>query len=401
MLMQNLFSICRVRRWLGKSTDQKKFAMSNHAYRCRALAVVVIGAFVLTGCGKSAHPTPPKQQVQAAVAGSLPAFLSLTSLELEPIATGPESVKVNFKAGVAVNEDLYQVERAVTVTSKVTLLKLVQAEGTKRNLYGFVTVHRLMDLWTLEAPQLQADPHPFGKPREAFKARAYVAGTAEANAALAAADQERQAQKAALEREERESSALAEREERAQKVRAELQALEDQARRARLEQARLTFEEQGRKEAEQHKQAEAQRQQEAAATRQKLVLATVPGARYLGTKTGYNASVQRIRLVFTEQKDALLRAEVINPDDPNEKRMFTGELRFNAKPEKDGAVAYAIVMDGLRIHKSNPNRNSIFDRSLALKLQLTADGLEGIADAGLGETFPIRLQPEGPVSPLK
>jgi hypothetical protein len=395
MLMQNLYFIRRIRSWLGKSTDQKKLAMSNHIYRCRALAVVFAVAAVLTGCGKSSHQTPPKQQVQDAVAGGLPSYVSLRSLELEPIATGPESVKVNFKAGVAVNEDLYQVERAVTGTPKVTLLKLVQAEGTKRNLYGFVVAHRFMDQWTLEAPQLQADPHPFGKPREAFKARAYVTGTAEANAALAAADQERQAQKAALEREERESSALAEREERAQKARAALQALEDQARRARLEQARLAFEEQGRKEAEQRKQAEAQRQQEAAAARQKLVLATVPGARYLGTKTGYNASVQRIRLVFTEQKDALLRAEVINPDDPNEKRMFTGELRFNTKPEKDGAVAYAIVMDGLRTHKPNPNPNSIFDRSLSLKLQLTADGLEGIADAGLGEQFPLCLQREG------
>lgn len=375
--------------------------MSNHAYRCRALAVVVIGAFVLTGCGKSAHPTPPKQQVQAAVTGSLPAFLSLASLELEPIATGPESVKVNFKAGVTVNEDLYQVERSVAGTSKVTLLKLVQVEGTRRNLYGYVAAHRLMDQWTLDVPQLQADPHPFGKPREAYKARTYIMGTAEANAALAAADQERQDQKAALEQLERESAAQAERDERERKAHAELQAHAEQARKERLEQARLAFEAQGRKEAEQRQQAEARRQQDAVAMRQKLVLATVPGARYLGTKTGYNASVQRIRLVFTEQKDALLRAEVINPDDPNEKRMFTGELRFNAKPEKDGTVAYAIVMDGLRIHKSNPNRNSIFDRSLSLKLQLTADGLAGVADAGLGETFPVRFQHEGAAAPAK
>lgn len=372
--------------------------MSNHAYRSCELAVVFAAAFVLTGCGKSSHQTPPKQQVQAAVTGSLPAFLALTSLELEPIATGPESVKVNFKAGVAANEDLYQVERAVTGTSKVTLLKLVQTEGTKRNLYGYVVAHRLMDQWTLEAPQLQADPHPFGKPREAFKARTYVMGTAEANAALAAAAQEWQAQKAALEQLERESVAQAERDERERKAHAELQAHADQVRRERLEQARLAFEEQSRKEAEQRKQAEAQRQQEAAAARQKLVVATVPGARYLGTKTGYNASVQRIRLIFTEQKDALLRAEVINPDDPNEKRMFTGELRFNAKPEKDGAVAYAIVMDGLRTHKPNPNPNSIYDRSISLRLQLAADGLEGIADAGLGEQFPVRLQHEGPAA---
>ena len=90
-----------------------------------------------------------------------------------------------------------------------------------------------------------------------------------------------------------------------------------------------------------------------------------------------------------------------NPDDPNEKRTFTGELRFVNKPAKDGATAYTIVLDGLRTHKANPNRNSIYDRSISLRLQLTENGLEGIADAGLGETFPVRLQREVTASPAK
>lgn len=373
-------------------------AMSNRSYCRSALAVVLVAACVLTGCGRNSRQAPPKQQVQDAVAGGLPAAVALRSLELEPIATGPETVKVNFKAVVAASEDLYQAERDASGTSKVTLLKLVQAEGTQRSLYGFVLAHRLMDQWTLEAPQLQAGTQPFGKPREAFNAHAYVAGTAEASAALAAAERERLAQKAAVEQLERESVAQAERDGREQKARAELQAREDQARRERLAQARLAFEEQSRIEVEQHKQADAQRQQEAAAARQRLVLATVPGARYLGTKTGYNASVQRVCLVFTEQKDVRIRAEVNNPDDPNEKRTFTGELRFVNKPPKDGATPYAIVLDGLRIHKANPNRNSIYDRAISLRLQLTENGLEGIADAGLGETFPVRLRREGAAS---
>jgi hypothetical protein len=365
----------------------------------RALAVGLAVVTVLTGCGRSLRQAPPARQVQAAVAAALPPCCKLQRLEQEPITINPESVKVNFKALVVVTEDLYQAERAVTGAPKVTLLKLVQAEGSKRALYGSVVAHRLIDQWTLGVPQLQLGPQPFGKPRDAFNAHAYVAGTAEAHAALAAAAQEQQSQKAALEKLERETLAQAERDESERKARAELQARSEQVRKERLEQARLAFEAQSRKEAAQRLQAEEQRQQAGAAARQKLLQATAVGTRYVGSKTGYNASVQRIGLVFTEQKNTLLRAEVINPDDPSEKRAFTGELRFNAEPDKAGAVAYAIVLEGQRAHKSNPNPNSIYDRAVTLRLQLAADGLEGVADAGLGEQFPVRLQ--GAAAPAK
>ncbi len=375
--------------------------ISPHAHRRRASAVVLLVALALTGCNRSVRQAPPRHQVQAAVAAALPPCCKLQRLEQEPIAINPESVKVNFKATVAVNEDLYQAERAGTGAPQVTLLKLMQAEGSQHALYGSVVARRLIDQWTLGVPQLQPGAQPFGKPRDAFSVHAFVSGTAEAHAALAAAAQEQQAQKAALEKLERESLAQAERDESERKARAELQARSEQARRARLEQTRLVLDEQSRKERAQRQQAEAQQAAATVAARQKLVQATAPGTRYLGTKIGYNASVQRIGLVFTEQKDALLRAEVINPDDPNEKRACSGELRFNARPDPAGATAYPIVMDGLRVQKTHPNRNSIFDRPLTLKLQVTDHGLEGIADAGLGETFPVRLQREGAASPAK
>ena len=112
-------------------------------------------AFALAGCGEKTTQAPPKQQVQDLVRASLPPFLSLDSIELESIPTGPEAFKVNFKVTVTPKEDLYQVDREVEGTPPVTLLKVVQAAGTKVSLYGSVEAHRTMDLWTLGSPEIK------------------------------------------------------------------------------------------------------------------------------------------------------------------------------------------------------------------------------------------------------
>lgn len=367
--------------------------MFHHLIWRSALALVLVAAGLLLGCGRSAHLVPPKQQVRAAIAGGLPSFLTLVTFDWEPISTGPESIKVNFKASVEAEEDLYRVEGEAEGPSKVVLLTLVQAGGATCTLSGFVVGRRFMDQWTLDAPRFQKGLDLLGKPRSAFGSHAFVMGTAEANAALQrqtlAIAQAQQLQQAALEEQERTRLA-----------RAALQAREEQARKARLEQARSTLEEQGRKEGEQRRQLEAQRLQEAAEVRQQLLTATAPGTRYLGTRTGLNGSVQPLCLVFVGQKDGLLRAEVNNPDEASEKRTFTGELRFNAQAEGDSVVAYTIVMYGLPVHKNDPDRNSIYERAATLKLYLTGQGLEGVAVVGLTDQFPVRLQRAGTHPPL-
>ena len=137
-----------------------------------------------------------------------------------------------------------------------------------------------------------------------------------------------------------------------------------------------------------------QREQAAAAARQRLLAATAPGTRYLGTRIGYNGSTQRLALVFREQQGVRLRAEASNPDDQKEKRAFTGELRFNAQPATNGAAASTIVLHGQPSNKVNPERNSIYERAIDLRLYLTGQGLDGIADAGLDDHFPIHLPRE-------
>lgn len=358
--------------------------MIHHILRRGALALVLVAVGALTGCGRSTHEAPPKQLVHDAIAGALPPFLLLVNLEQEPIATSPETVKINFKATVETEEELFAVEREVDGLKKLTLLKRLQPAGGKCPLYGSLVAHRLIDQWTLESPQFQQSPAQLGKPRAAFGALAFVAGTAEAEAAV-------QRQTAANEQAQHMQQALAVKEERYRLARAAEEARVEHMRKAAEAAARMVFEKQNRVATEQRQQTEAQRQQAATTTRRNLFAATATGTRYIGTKTGLNNSEQRVCLVFTEQTDTWLRAEASNPDDANEKRKFSGDLRFNAEPEYAGGNAYTVVLYGLPSNKTNPDRNSIYERAITLKLCLTDHGLEGVADAGMMVRFPVRL----------
>ena len=358
------------------------------------LLTLFVVALAPAGCREiaSQYQAPPKRQVEDAVRAGLPPFLSLDSIELEPISTGPEAVKVNFKATVTPKEDLYQVDREVEGTPPVTLLKVVQAAGTRASLYGSVEATRTMDQWTLESLEIQVGLRQFGAPRGAFHAQSYVTGSNEANAALRqqaanAAELER-ARKAAREQEESERIA-----------RQEQEAREAKARQGREEQSRIVLEEQRKKEMEQRKKEEEERQKEDEAARQKLILATVPGTRYVGT-ISYRDQRQRLRLVFTEQKNFLIRAEASNPDRPKEKQTFVGELVFKPQPESDrSGVAYPIVLSPVG-KQDFPYETfhgevwAFYERGEgSLKLLLTDTGLEG--EAHMGYDYTIRLQREG------
>lgn len=357
--------------------------------------ILFVIAFALTGCGKSTPQAPPKQQVQDAIRTILPPFLSLDSVELEPIGTGPETVKVNFKALVIPKEDMCQVDREVDGTPKITLLKVVQAAGTKLSLYGLVEARRTMDLWTLESPQIQVGLKQFGEPRGAFGPESYVTGTNEATTALrqqaANAELQRQAQEAAQKQRELEQKALEEK-----------QAREQKARQMREEEARIALEKQRQEEMAQRKKEDEQRQKEQEAVVQKLILATVPATRYIGTLSIHDER-QRIRLVFTEQKEFLIRAEVSNPDNAKAKQTFTGELVTDSKTEKAGTAVYPILMSpvgegpqNLWNVLGNPFGYFYLRGDGHLKLRLTDSGLEGEAQIGGTDVFTIRLQRETP-----
>jgi hypothetical protein len=374
------------------------------------IAMLFIAMVSLSSCRKK-NQSPPKKMVRDALLATLPPYFSLDSVELESVPTGPESAKVNFKAIVTPKEDLYEVDREVEGTPAIILLKVTQATGAKASFYGFFEASRTIDLWTLGSPQIGVGLQQFGSPRAAFPPHSYITGSDDANAALKeqaanTAEQER-ARKAAAEQQERERKARQEREAREQKERDE-----------REKQARTAMEEKRKKEDEQQKKEDED-------ARQKLILATAAGTRYIGT-ISHGDEVQRLRLVFTEQEGALIRAEASNPDrssksssrspiapaparsggrlrrksmtgsslTPQEKQTFVGELVFDPKPERGRPdVAFTIVMSPIGKQDLSSEVWGFYKSEGSLKLLLTDTGLEGEADMGAWYgSYTIRLQ---------
>ena len=354
----------------------RSIAMINRINRSSLFSILLVIVVALTGCGKSHSPS--KKQVQDRVAASLLAFLSLDKIDVEPISTGPESVKVNFKAVVVTKEDLYQVDREVDGTPKVTLIRAVQVEGTKVNLYGFIEAHRMMDVWSLDLPHIQVGLDQFGKPRGFFDSQSYATGSSEAASAL-----RQQAINADIQ--ERERKSALDRQERERIVREEHIAREKKALKEQQEQARLAYQEQQKKEKE-HKDAEE------AIILQKLLQATAPGTCYIGTISAHN-TVSNIRLVFIKQDDLSIRAEVNNPDVLKERQVFIGKLVPNAEPEKNSSVVYHIFMNPLHTSSylgGGSRTTAFYHWPVPLKLRLTDTGMEGEANY-LGE-FILHLQ---------
>jgi hypothetical protein len=363
-----------------------------------AISLIIVVGLPLTGCGGATKKLPPNQMVQDVVSASLPPFLTLDAIESEAIPLGPEDVKVNFKATVTPKEDLCAVDREVEGTPKVTLLKVVQPAGTKSSLYGSVEGRRIVDRWTFSPPRLQVGFEQFGKPRGAFGAQSYISGSEAANAALKdqAANAERieRDRKAALLKQELERKAQEEEQARQEKARQDQLARDEKARQDRAEQARIELEKQKAILAEQQRKEEEQRQKAEEAARQKLLLATAPGIRYLGSMTSGDKS-QHVRIVFTEQKGFLIRAEVTNPDNSKEKRTFTGQLHFPSQPGDTAAIDYPITMNGLPGGTWCSYAVVLVDMGYlpSLKLRLTDKGLEGEAITA-SQASTIRLQRE-------
>jgi len=182
------------------------------------------------------------------------------------------------------------------------------------SLYGSVEARRTVDLWTLESPQIQTGLEQLGKPRGAFHAQSYVTGSSEALAALkqqAATQRINDRSRSCFKATELERAGQEERQAREGKAREERQAREDKARKERQEQAKIAFEEQQKKDAEQRKKEEEQQKEEEEAVR------TTSAGNCSGHKVHWHIRLvrekpNRIRLVFGEQKDFMINAEVSN-----------------------------------------------------------------------------------------
>ncbi|NLY01588.1 MAG: cell envelope integrity protein TolA [Rhodopirellula sp.] len=408
--------------------------MLGHANYRVVFPVLVILSFTLSGCGKGSSTSPPRPQVQDAIAAALPPFLSIETVDIEPIATGSESAKVNFKAIVSPKEDLCRVVREVEGNPSITLLKVAQAAGTKLSLYGSVEGRRTMDLWTLESPHIQTGLDQLGKPKGDFQGEAYVTGTNEAATALkqqaANAEAERQAKEAALREKAAEEKAEAERREIARKAEAERLEMEEKAQAERDEKQRREMEEQRAAIAEENRKSEEKRKAEKEAARQNVLLATMAGSHYSGTVRTEKDDFMRMTLVFGEQneKERVVRARIVNPENPKWWRNLAGELHFEEGAEHPIIMlpADAAEETELRSKIVNINCDSLegvyvaqWGGGMAMRLRLSDDGLEGEirVPAGIlgsygsgrrlavslirGEGPPPKVQTDAPKTPSK
>ena len=326
-------------------------------------AAACLLALGLTGCAPRGKNSPPPEQVRDAVSAALPPYLILADNEAEPISTGPDTAKTNFKASVSPKEDLFVVDHRVEGDPPFLLVKLVQATSSKTTIYGSVLAQRTVDRWSLDAPVFTDDLQRFGSPLASFGPRSYAVGSPEAAQALQALS----AHNDELERQ---------RKEKEEKDRQARQAEADQKQRA--EQA-----------------AKDQKQRQEQAAKDKLFRATAPGTRYLGTLTDPSSTAsQRLRLTFTEQTGNLLRAEVSTPDKPAEHRSLSGELVFAPQLDNNFLAnkAYPIRLSAAN-GKQGPSSllGRFFQQNGPLGLIPTEEGgLEG--EAVIFQRYIIHLQ---------
>jgi hypothetical protein len=147
---------------------------------------------------------------------------------------------------------------------------------------------------------------------------------------------------------------------------------------------------------------------EDAGVRRKTLLAAASGTRYLGTITHNTEKIiQQVLLVFTEQTDSAIRFQITNPDKPQRKQTFSGQVVSNLGPLDDGSRPFILQTKAVSTsfgYDSRDQKNwwswqsdrlfALFfcDDNATLNLRVTDDGMEGLGYVGMGNVFTLRLK---------
>ena len=167
----------------------------------------------------------------------------------------------------------------------------------------------------------------------------------------------------------------------------------------------------------QREKEEGARLAEEADVRHKTLLSAVPGTRHLGTIThNTEKTVQQILLVFTKQTNSAIRFQITNPDKPQRKHTFSGQVVSNLGPLDDGSRPFIIQTKAVSTsfgYDDQDQKNwwswqpdrlfALFfcDDKATINLRVTDDGMEGLGHVGFGNVFTLRLkrlQGSAPVS---
>ena len=157
--------------------------------------------------------------------------------------------------------------------------------------------------------------------------------------------------------------------------------------------------------AEENRKAAEKKKEEDEAERQKILLATAEGVHYSGSAKQDDGSFIRISLVFgvQDEKESLVRARILNPDNRKWWRNLSGELRheegkgwsvvfMTADAEEEKQIRNKIVginCDRLQGIYVAPWENN------CLTLHLTDEGMEGrfqIPGGILGVPHPVSVR---------
>lgn len=260
-----------------------------------SLLEVCLLSVLVSGCSPSA---PSNDTIKRKLLEQVPAYVGIGAVELERVGDDNGVKSYNFKTSLTPKETLYSLEEKVPKLgdtpeianapekpSTVRLLRTLQKSGEVISLYGSFGAVKKVDQWQVDSVTFDFDLNTLGQPKGNFGPGTLVAGTAEAQEALARQQREIAAYRAAIQ---------------------ELAA----------------------------KQAQ-DKEQKAAAEQTKSLAALKTGTIYRGTLTRQLEQIgapesQEISLTVTEQNGSVIRFDVSNPS-TKEQQSFVGDIQFGRK----------------------------------------------------------------------
>ena len=317
---------------------------------------------------------PADDAIKGELRGRIPRYLKVESVATELISQADSTVKMNFDAKLAPKEDLF-VEDTATLDTRAArelppaylrqapavpkLLKATQKEGATGKVYGSFTAVWRMDHWTFQELTIDEGLTQFGRPQSAFGPGYVVGGTPEADAAQktyndAIATLKRTAEEA-IAREKAEKIALEEKQRaEAEKLRLEIAAKDKQL-------------------------------------LQSLLEATAAGTLYEGVIVCGNQQ-QGLQIRFLEQNGLLVKCELVNPGNPAQHRLFTGEIHVPKTPE-DFPLILGPETTPHRPQDRPFNEWMLYSWDGKINLHLMENGLEGIASFTFGlDRYPYSIK---------
>ncbi len=345
------------------------------------IALVVAGAYGGYSYWKYARGLLPREdETRAKLVAMVPTYVKVDSLKIK----STDATTFQYEATVSPLEDLYASEAkrpdlgvASSVASPInppvppspiTLLKRTSKQGEPLLVYGKILAHKSDDLWHVSDVTIDSGLEQLGRPRSAFIADATVEGTPEATAAIAKLEKATTDYKSAIQ------ALIAQQSTQTEKERREALAAAEKARQDALVKAQ--------------------------AAKAQLDAAITAGNAYRGVLMFSDGQTQEILFSIAEHTGLVLKAEAMNPDNPQQKQSFAGTILSETSDDPD---SYPITFSPVA-RQNLSGAWDFYNQSGVLKLRPSSDGLEGTCQmqssgwGGNSATYKLKLQKVDPAT---